>query len=581
MTRTLPVADAATVRRHIRALLVRHRPAIAGAVGLNALAAAPGLVTPRLLGDLVEAIAHGATARRVDLVALAIVVLVVAQALLTRVAHLVSARLGERTLSDLREGFMDRVLALPLGTVERAGGGDLLTRASRDVSSLSYVVRYALPETLVCVVIAVLIVAALVLVSPLLAAPCLLAAPVLWAGTRWYLRRAPAGYLRESARYGEIIDGLSETVDGARTVEALDLAGVRRDRTDGAIRGSYAAERYTLFLRSVWWPTLELGYVLPVAATLLLGSWSYTRGWVGLSEVTAATLYSHQLVGPLDRLLFWLDEIEVGRASLARLLGVGEGPGEPPVTARRPVGNRIVAAGVHFAYTPGRDVLRGISLAVEPGERLAIVGPSGAGKSTLCRLLAGIHMPTAGTVTVGGVPLAALELAERRRHVALVTQEFHLFLGTLWDNVTMADPTASDDRVRAALDAVHATPWVRDLPDGLRTPVGAGALPLSPAQAQQVALARLVLTDPHTVVLDEATAMLDPRSARDLERSLAAVLRGRAVIAIAHRLHSAHDADRIAVVRDGAVVELGGHRELIAADGSYAALWRSWHGQRG
>jgi len=245
---------------------------------------------------------------------------------------------------------------------------------------------------------------------------------------------------------------------------------------------------------------------------------------------------------------------------------------------RRPDGERLEASGVRYSYVEGRDVLHGIDLRVEPGERLAMVGPSGAGKSTLGRLLAGIHPPRTGTVTVGGAPLVELPLDELRSHVALVTQEHHVFVGTVRDNVSLARPGASDAEVRAALEAVDAREWVDALPGGLDTPVGSGHHALTPAQAQQLALARLVLADPHTLVLDEATSLIDPRTARHLERSLAAVLHGRTVIAIAHRLFSAHDADRVAVVEDGVVTELGSHHELIEAGGAYAALWRSWHG---
>jgi ABC-type multidrug transport system fused ATPase/permease subunit len=178
------------------------------------------------------------------------------------------------------------------------------------------------------------------------------------------------------------------------------------------------------------------------------------------------------------------------------------------------------------------------------------------------------------------VGLVELPLDDLRGHVALVTQEHHVFVGTLRENLALAAPPDADDAdILDALDAVDALEWVMALPDGLDTVVGSGGRALTAAQAQQVALARLVLADPHTLVLDEATSLIDPRAARHLERSLAAVLEGRTVIAIAHRLFSAHDADRVAVVEDGVISEFGSHDELVAAGGSYAALWDSWHGK--
>jgi ABC-type multidrug transport system fused ATPase/permease subunit len=572
----LPVADGRQVRAYARRLALRHPRALAAALGLHALAAVSGLAAPRLLGALVEAVGHGTTRWTVDRLAFAIAAFVVVQSVLIRFAVYASARLGEQVLAELREEFVARILAIPLSTVERAGTGDLINRVTRDVSGLSTAVRQAAPETLIAIVTIGFTLGGLILVGPLLALPCLLAVPLLWAGTRWYLRRAPAGYLRENAAYAGLTDGLSETVEGARTIEALRLARRRHERIDADIAESFAAEKYTLSLRTVWFPICEISYVVPVVATLLIGGWFYISGWVTLGAVTAAVLYVQQLVDPLDRLLAWLDHLQQGGASLARLLGVSNVADDRLPGAAAPDGERIEADGVQFSYVDGRDVLRGIDLRVEPGERLAMVGPSGAGKSTLGRLLAGVHVPRTGTVTVGGAPLAALPLDELRRHVALVTQEHHVFVGTLCDNVALARPDASDDDVRAALAAVDALDWASSL--GLDTLVGTGHHALSPAQAQQLALARLVLADPHTLVLDEATSLLDPRAARHLERSLAAVLRGRTVIAIAHRLFSAHDADRVAVVENGRITELGSHHELTEADGAYAALWRSWHG---
>jgi ABC-type multidrug transport system fused ATPase/permease subunit len=370
--------------------------------------------------------------------------------------------------------------------------------------------------------------------------------------------------------------GITETAEGGRTVEALGLQGRRIQRTDDDIARSYRAERYTLYLRTVWFPAVETAYVVPVVAVLVVGGLLHARGLATLGQVTAVTLYIQQLIDPLDRLLSWLDELQVGGSSLARLIGVARVPDDRAPTGAEPTDERLVVDDVRFAYLAGRDVLHGVDLDVRPGERLAIVGPSGAGKSTIGRLLAGVHGPRTGRVEVGGVSLVELELDRLRREVALVTQEHHIFVGTLADNLFLARPDADDAELHRALEAVDALDWVLALADGIDTRVGSGGHALSPAQAQQVALARLVLADPHTLVLDEATSLLDPRAARHLERSLAAVVEGRTVIAIAHRLHTAHDADRVAVVEDGRVRELGSHEELLDAGGSYAALWESW-----
>jgi ABC-type multidrug transport system fused ATPase/permease subunit len=576
----LPVATSVQVRRYALGLARRHRAELVVMILLHAGAAIAGLGLPWLVGLLVQSVKDGTTLTTVDKVALAIVGFVAVQSVLGRFARLASAKLGEQVLAELREDFVDHALELPLSTVERAGTGDLLTRTSRDVSALSESVRFAVPEILVAFVTTVATVGALALVSPLLMLPLLLGVPILVLGSRWYLRRARAGYLRESAAYSDLIDGLAETVEGARTVDALSRQGRRVARTDTDIARSYETERYTLFLRTVYFPSMEFGHLVPLIGTLLVGGWFYQAGLVNLFQVTAAALYVQQLIDPVDRMLMWLDELQVGQASLARLLGVAHVDADHEPTSRRPDGEHLAATDVRYAYVDGRDVLHGITLSLTPGERVAVVGPSGAGKSTLGRLLAGVHRPRTGKVTIGGAPLGELPLPELRRHVALVTQEHHVFLGTLRDNLSLARPSASDDELRSALAAVDAWVWASQLPDGLETELGSGNVTLSPAHAQQLALARLVIADPHTLVLDEATSLLDSRAARHLERSLAAVLAGRSVVAIAHRLFSAHDADRVAVVEDGRIVELGSHGQLVVADGAYAALWRSWHGDR-
>ncbi len=575
-THQLPVADPPAVRTHVAGLLRRHRATFVVVIALNSVAALAALVGPQVLGQIVQGVQTGITSSQVNTLSLIFAGALIVQTVFTRWARLRAAILGEWILADLREDLVKRAVGLPLGVVERAGTGDLVSRATTDVDRLAWAVRMAVPEMTIAVVTALLIGGALIFTAPELALAWLLAVPPIIVVSRWYFRRAPMAYRAETTTYTGVNAAIAETVDAGRTVEAYRLGPERVELTDARIDRWVKWERYTLWLRSRYFPSIEIAYVLPTAGVLFLGGVFYARGSVTLAEVTASVLYTQMLVEPIDILLSWMDELQSGQASLARLVGVHEIPDPEVDDTLEPASAEIEARDVRFAYREGRDVLHGVDLDVLPGTRLAIVGPSGAGKSTLGRLLAGIHGPRTGRVDMGGVALSRMPVERVRTHVALVTQEHHVFVGSLRDNVRLARPDADDDALFAALRAVDAEEWAAALPDGLDTAVGGGNLKLTPAQAQQVALARLVLADPHTLVLDEATSLLDPRAARHLERSLAAVLEGRTVIAIAHRLHTAHDADIVAVVEDGRVSEYGTHDDLVAAGGPYAELWRSW-----
>ncbi|WP_134655331.1 ABC transporter ATP-binding protein [Streptomyces sp. H23] len=577
----LPVAERADVRRAAAGLVRADRRSFAVVLGLNALAALAGLAGPWLLGRIVDEVRAGGGVDAVDRMAGAILVCSLAQLLLARWARYVGYRFGERTLARVRERYVDRTLALPASVVERAGTGDLTTRGTADVTAVGTTLRDAGPELLVNAVQALFLTAAVFVLDPLLGLVGVLGLTPAWLALRWYLRRARAAYLAEGAANSDVAESLAATVSGARTVEAFGLAGRRVTTNREALEVSRRARFRTLFLRSVFFPAVDVSYVLPVAGVLLLGGVLREHGSASLGAVVSCAVYLQQLAGPLDEVLLRVEQLQAGAASFARVEGLAGAPRTGADESAVPADDRIDVSGVRYAYERGGEVLRGVDLTVRPGERLAVVGPSGAGKTTLSRLLAGVDAPTEGSVTVGGVPVVALGPERLRRQVVLVTQEHHVFLGTVRDNLLIAEPAATDEELWAALAAVGAEEWVRELPGGLDAELGAkeGAHTPDGSQAQRLALARVVLADPHTLILDEATALLDPTTARHTEQALAAVLKGRTVIAIAHRLHTAHDADRVAVMEGGLLTELGTHDELVAAGGAYAALWGSWHGE--
>jgi ATP-binding cassette subfamily C protein len=580
MTTALPVATAARVRRAAWDQIRADGRAFGGMLLLNGLAAGAGLVGPWLLGKIVDAVKASpgpAVLTTVDRLALVVLIFTLAQTVLSRHALYVGYRFGERAAAGIRERFLARALAMPAALVEHVPSGDLIARGSTDVTTVAGTLRKAAPEVLVAVVQALFLIGAVVFLDPLLGACGLLCLLGVVVALRWYLRRSRSAYLAQAATGALLADVVAATASGARTIEALRLADRRAEAAESAIARAEQARLKALSLRTVLFPSLDVSYVLPVVGVLLIGAVLYRDGVVSLGTVVAASVYLRQLIGPLDTLMLWVDQLQSSVASYARVEGLAAVLRAEPPTSMEPAADRIEAVDVRYAYDGDRDVLHGVDLTVQPGERLAIVGPSGAGKSTLGRLLAGVDRPRTGAVTVGGLPIADLGPERLRRQVVLVTQEHHVFHDTLRDNLLIARPDATDGQLRAALAAVGAD-WVEDLPAALDTELGGDGHRLEGAQAQQLSLARVVLADPHTLILDEATALLDPATARNTERALAVVLRGRTVIAIAHRLQTAHDADRVAVMDAGRIIELGTHDDLVTRAGVYGALWRSWHG---
>jgi ATP-binding cassette subfamily C protein len=384
-------------------------------------------------------------------------------------------------------------------------------------------------------------------------------------------------YARERIAEGARAQQLYEAIDGAPTVRAFRLADrhVSRvaDRSLAAVDLSLAAVR----LRTRLFGRLNLAELAGMTAILAAGFLLVRSHTVTVGAATAAALYFHRLFDPINALLALADDAQAAGAAAARLVGIAQlPPVSEPASARRPADASIAARGIRHAYRPGHEVLHGIDLYVPPGGHLALIGRSGAGKTTLAKLIAGIHRPTSGEILIGRLGHADLDPAATRRTVTLLTQETHVFAGTLADDLRLARPGAGDGELEAALARVGAD-WVAALPDGIDTRIGDGGHRLTSTQAQQLALARLALADPPIAILDEATADAGSAGARILDRAAENVLRDRTALIVAHRLSQARRADRIAVLEDGALAEHGSHDALLEQGGAYSRLWEAWN----
>ncbi|MGC4907769.1 ABC transporter ATP-binding protein [Streptomyces cyaneofuscatus] len=578
----LPIATGARTRAALRTLIRPDRGRAILGLGVLVGATAVGLLVQPLLGRIVDIVADGRPADALTLPVVLLLVVAVVQGVTTTLGLTQVARLGETVLARLREQFIERALQLPADRLEHAGAGDLTARVTGDVARVAEAVRSALPEMARSVLAIVLTLGAMALLDVRFLLAALLAVPVQALTARWYVTRAVTVYADQRVANGAQQQQLLETIGGAVTVRGHRLEEQHTEKSAARSRRAVELTMRSVHLVLGFYARLHIAEYIGLAAVLVTGFFLVRDGSVSIGTATAAALYFHSLFGPVNAALVLLDDAQSAAAGLARLVGVTdieESTGLKKSAVRLPyqrTGSTSEAAvtvdAVSHAYGPGRTVLHEVSLTLRAGEHVALVGTSGAGKSTLARLVAGVQQPTGGTVSVAEGKTAP--------SVVLVTQEVHVFTGTLADDLRLARPDATDADLRTALATVHALEWAEALPEGLATVVGEGGHRLDPARAQQLALARLVLADPPVAVLDEATAEAGSAGARTLERSAEAALAGRTALVVAHRLTQAVAADRIVVLEAGRVVESGTHDELRTADGPYAALWHAWSGSR-
>ena len=582
MTRDLlPVATARASAAHLLRLMVR-RPVVLGAAVVAFLAAsATGLLAPYVLGRLVDRLLEGGpgTGDALTTAFWLIAGAAVLGGLLSAGSAELLARAVEPALATLRQQVLARALSLDAARVEASGSGDLLSRVGDDARVVARAVSQFVPMILASLTTILLTAGGLFTLDWRLGLAGLVTVPFYVHALRWYLPRSAPYYARERVATGERAQALVSALRGLSTLRSFRIEEPAAAEVDARSHETLRISLDVFHLYGRFGGRTNRTECIGLIVILGVGFLSVDAGAVSVGEVTTAALFFHRLFNPIGVLLFLFDDLQVTAASLTRLVGVAALPAPSYDVPAQPATGALVLSGVGHHYAPGRPVLSGVDLVVEPGQRVALVGASGAGKTTLAAVAAGVLAPATGTVRLGPVDLGTLDPALLRRRVGLVSQEVHVFAGSVRENLLLAAVDAPSERdLLDALAAVSASGWVAALPEGLDTLVGEDGHALTPAQAQQLALARVLLVDPAVVVLDEATAEAGSLGARELDVAADAVTRGRAALVVAHRLSQAQRSDRVLVLDHGAVVEDGSHDELVAAGGRYAELWAAWEG---
>ncbi|MEU8404073.1 ABC transporter ATP-binding protein [Nonomuraea sp. NPDC048892] len=560
----LPVASGRETVREVWRLSHGYRLQLAATGALGIVSTGVDLIVPVAIGFLVDRVQAGTA----DLATVLTVTVVMALSAIlgaagTALTIVLATRVYHSILATLREQLVGQAMALPQYLVERAGTGDLISRSSDDVTAVADAAPAVIPVLTVTAFTIVVSMGGLAALEWPYAAAFAVVLPVYVLAVRWYLRTGPGVYRAERTAMSARAQRILESQRGYATVLGFGLAEQRHRAvmTDSwRVAGQSLRARTVLSMLNA---RLNLGECLSLAAVLVVGFVLIDHNASTVGGATTAMLLVLRLLGPVNQLLLVIDTLQSALASLSRMIGVVTIPfssSDVPVQAA----NTVVQLGeVSFRYGEGPRVLDDITLDISSGQRVAVVGVSGAGKTTLAGVIAGTHLPEAGRVT-------------RPSRTAMITQEVHVFAGTLRDNLTLAAPGATDRDLHAALEATGAASILDVLPDRLDTVLGAGGHPLTDAQAQQLALARLLLTDADLVILDEATAEAGSTNAGQLDRAADAVLAGRTAVVVAHRLSQAATCDRIMVMEHGRIIETGTHEELVDAGGVYAGLWRAW-----
>ncbi|MDQ6878484.1 MAG: ABC transporter ATP-binding protein/permease [Candidatus Dormibacteraeota bacterium] len=519
-----------------------------------------------------------------DLVALAeVVAALLAVLVINAVANFaflrLSGRVGQDALLDLRKMLFAHVQELSLSFYERYTSGRIISRLTSDIEALNELLATGLTSAITSVLSVVAITVILIHLDARLGLVTLIAMPLVLGLTAWFRQNSARSYRAVRRAIVLVIVHYVESLGGIRAVHAFRREP-RNQEIFEDVNGRYRdANIWSNRLASTFGPGITLLGRLTTTSVLVFGGYLVVRGQLTLGVLTAFVLYLRQFFEPMQDLSQFYNTFQAAGAALEKLAGVmEEAPTVPESAAPVKVGDfkgSVAFERVTFAYRD-KAVLHDIDLRVPAGQILALVGETGAGKTTMARLIARFYDPTVGRLTLDGVDLRSIAVADLRRAIVMVTQESFLFSGTVGENLLFGRPDATREQMVAAARAIGAHDFISALPNGYDTDVRRRGVRLSSGQRQLVAFARAFLADPRVLILDEATSSLDLPSERLVQHALRTLLRGRTAVIIAHRLSTVDIADRVIVLDGGRVVEDGAPSDLREEGGRYGSLHRAW-----